>query len=139
MSNPAKRPSVLLADDNRAITEALRDVLAAEFEVVGTVDNGRALLETAAKLRPDVIVADISMPLLDGFGALAQLRKQNPAVKVVLITMYQEPALARAALDDGACGFVVKNLAPSELLDAIRAALAGTTYVSPALAAKMSR
>ena len=134
-----KRPSVLLADDNQAITEALRDVLAPELEVVGTVRDGLALLDAAAKLEPDVIVADISMPLLDGFGALAQLRKRNPAVKVVFITMYHEPALARAALDDGACGFVLKNLAPSELLDAIRAALAGTTYVSPALADKIAR
>jgi signal transduction histidine kinase/CheY-like chemotaxis protein len=135
----AQRPSVLLADDNQAITEALRDVLAPELEVVATVRNGLALLDAAAKLEPDVIVADISMPLLDGFGALAQLRRRNPAVRVVLITMYQEPALARAALDDGACGFVLKSFAPSELLAAIRAALAGQTYVSPSIADKIAR
>ncbi len=123
----ARRPSGLLADDNQGITDALRAILAPEFELVDTVRDGLQLLDAVAELDPDVVVADISMPRLDGFGALAELRRRNPAVKVVLITMYGEPALARAALDDGASGFVLKNLAPGELPEAIRAALAGKT------------
>jgi DNA-binding NarL/FixJ family response regulator len=133
------RPRVLLADDNEAITEALQEFLAPEFDVVATVRNGLALLEEAARLDPDVIVADISMPLLDGLGALAELKRRRPSAKVVLITMYHEPALARLALDEGACGFVLKHLAPKELVDGLRAALEGRTYVSPILASKMTR
>ena len=128
-----KRPRILLADDNERITAALQHLLAPEFDVVDTVRDGVLLVESAARLHPDVIVADISMPRLDGLRALTQLRKLNPDVKVVLITMYHEPALARFALDDGARGFVLKHLAPGELVDAIRAALDGKTYVSSAL------
>lgn len=128
-----KRPSVLIADDNEGVAMALKELIAPEFDVVGTVHDGVMLLEAAALLDPDVIVADISMPRLDGFGALAQLRQANPKVRVVLITMYQEPGLAVAALEDGALGFVLKNQPSSQLLDAIRAALLGKTYVSPAI------
>jgi two-component system, NarL family, response regulator LiaR len=134
-----KRPSVLLADDDPGITQILRDILAEEFEVVGTAPNGLVLLDAAAELDPDVIVADIFMPLLDGLGALTRLKQMNPRVKVVLITMYNEPALAIEALDDGACGFVLKSFAPEELIAAVWAALDGKTYISPVLAAKMTR
>jgi DNA-binding NarL/FixJ family response regulator len=134
-----KRPSVLLADDNEGVAMALKELLAPEFDVVGTVPDGVMLLEAAALLNPDVIVADISMPRLDGLGALAQLRQANPRVRVVLITMYQEPGLALLALEEGALGFVLKNQPSSQLLDAIRAALLGKTYVSPAIERMMGR
>jgi DNA-binding NarL/FixJ family response regulator len=139
MEHALTRPSVLLADDNQGILQSLEEMLAPELCVVGTVRDGHMLLEAAARLEPDVIVADISMPVLDGLGALAQLRELNPGVRVVLITMYHEPALARVALDEGALGFVLKHHAPSELLDAIRAALDGKVYVSPAIASKLTR
>ena len=134
-----KRPNVLIADDNEDITVALKEVLAPEFDVVGTVHDGVMLLEAAALLDPDVIIADISMPRLDGFSALAKLRQANPNVRVVLITMHQVPGLALAALEDGALGFVLKDHAPSQLPDAIRAALLGKTYVSPSIARRMGR
>ena len=132
-----RRPTVLLAEDHQQVADALHTLLSHDFDVVGTVPNGLMLVAAAAELEPDVIVADVFMPCLDGLGALAELRRANPRVKVIFITMYHEPALARVALDDGACGFVLKHLASEELIDAIRAALEGKTYVSPVLAAKL--
>jgi DNA-binding NarL/FixJ family response regulator len=128
------RPRVLLADDHRMVTEGLKNLLADDFEVVGAVEDGRALLAAAQKLRPDVIVADISMPQLNGIEALQQLKKHNPDVKVVFLTMHQDRAYARRALEAGAAGFVVKHSASEELVMAIHAALKGQTFITPALA-----
>lgn len=128
------RPRVLLADDHRMVAEGLKSLLSADFELVGVVEDGRALLESARKLRPDVIVADITMPHLNGLDALAVLRKENPGVKVVILTMHQEPAYARRALEAGAAAYVLKHSAPAELITAIRAALRDATYLSPAVA-----
>ena len=116
------RPRVLLADDHRMVTEGLKGLLADEFEVVGVVDDGRAMVAAASKLRPDVVVADISMPHLNGIDALPRLKKDNPDIKVVFLTMHQNAAYARRALEAGAAGFVVKHSAPEELVIAIRAA-----------------
>src|SRR5262249_12883876 len=113
MSN---RPRVLLADDHRIVAEGLRSVLAEEFEVAGIVEDGRKLLDAAKKLDPDVIVADISMPHLNGIDALVQLKRDNPKVKVVFLTMHTELAYARRALEAGACGFVLKHSAADELV-----------------------
>jgi len=132
--NPLKRPRVLLADDHRMVAEGLKSLLTPEFELVGVVEDGRALLEAAKKLRPDVIVADISMPLLNGIDALVQLKQRDEQVRVVVLTMHQEVAYVRRALDAGALGYVLKHSAPTELIAAIRAALDGKTYVTPALA-----
>jgi DNA-binding NarL/FixJ family response regulator len=131
------RPRVLLADDHRIVAEGLKSIFSDEFEVAGVVEDGRELLEAARKLRPDVIVADISMPHLNGIEALVHLKKQDPDVKVVFLTMHQEPAYARRALQAGACGFVVKHAAADELLTAVRAALKGKTYITPALAGEV--
>ncbi|HVO25618.1 MAG TPA: response regulator transcription factor [Candidatus Margulisiibacteriota bacterium] len=131
------RPRVLLADDHRLVAEALKSLLAAEFELLGVVEDGRALVAAAKQLRPDVIVADITMPFLNGLDALLQLRKDNPNVKVVFLTMHKDVAYARRALESGGSGFVLKHSAPAELLDAIRAALAGKTYLTPALAGEL--
>lgn len=128
------RPRVLLADDHRMVTEGLKSLLADDFELVGAVENGHALLAAAKKLRPDVIVADITMPQLNGIDALRLLKKHNPDVKVVFLTMHQDPAYARRALEAGAAGFVVKHAASDELVMAIHAALKGKTFITPALA-----
>jgi DNA-binding NarL/FixJ family response regulator len=127
------RPRVLLADDHRMVAEGLKSLLAPEFELVGVVEDGRALIESARTLQPDVIVADITMPLLNGLDALPSLQKDNPRVKVVFLTMHQEVAYARRAMDAGAAGYVLKHSAPAELVAAIHAAWEGKTYLSPAL------
>jgi len=131
------RARVLLADDHRMVAEGLKSILTPEFELLGVVENGLEMVEAAKKLRPDVIVADITMPHLNGLDAMAQLKKDNPRAKVVFLTMHQEPAYARRALDAGASGFVLKHSAPAELVAAIRAALEGRTYLTPAIAAEV--
>ena len=133
------RARVLLADDHRIVSEGLKSLLAPEFDLVDVVEDGQALVEAARILRPDVIVADIGMPRLNGFEALAQLRQDNPQVRVIFLTMHQEPAYARRALEAGAARFVLKHSAPAELVRAIRAALEGKTYLAPTLAAQALR
>lgn len=133
------RPRVLLADDHRVVSEGLKRILADDFELVGVVEDGRALGAAAKKLQPDVIVADISMPHLNGIEAMVQLRKVNPRVKFVFLTMHQDPAYARRALEEGALGFVVKHAAPAELVMAVQAALKGQTFITPALAGDVLR
>jgi len=133
----AHRPSVLLADDHRMVAEGLRNLLSAEFDLVGVVEDGLALVEAARSLQPEVIVADITMPRLNGIDALARLREDNPRVRVVFLTMHQDPAYARRALDAGASGYVLKHSAPAELSAAIWAALQGKTYVTPTLAGEL--
>jgi DNA-binding NarL/FixJ family response regulator len=131
------RPRVLLADDHRLVAEGLKSLLSAEFELVGVVEDGRALVEAARKLRPDVIVADITMPHLNGIDALAQLKQDDEQVRVVFLTMHPEVAYARRALEAGALGYVLKHSAPSELIAAIRAALDGKTWLTPAVAGEV--
>ena len=128
-----KRARVLLADDHRLVAEGLKGLLADEFELVGIVEDGLALLAAAKKLRPDVIVADITMPRLNGIEALARLKKSNPDAKVVFLTMHQDASYARRALEAGAAAFVIKHSAPAELVAAIHAALKGKTFITPAL------
>ena len=131
------RTRVLLADDHRIVAEALASLLSPEFEVVGVVEDGLALLAAARSLRPDVIVTDITMPHLNGLDALPLLKKDDPKVKIIVLTMHQHAAYARRALEVGASGFVVKHSAPTELVAAIRAALAGKTYLTPTLAGEV--
>jgi DNA-binding NarL/FixJ family response regulator len=133
------RPRILLADDHRIVAEGLGVILAGEFDLVGVVEDGQALIDAARALRPDVVVADIGMPRRNGFDALAEMRKEDPGVRVVFLTMHPEPAYARRALEAGALGYVVKHSATEELVTAIRSALAGQTYVAPALAAELAR
>jgi DNA-binding NarL/FixJ family response regulator len=135
--NTLSRPRVLLADDHRMVTEGLKSLLSAEFDLVGVVEDGRTLIEAAGKTHPDVIVADITMPHLNGLDALGPLKKANPKARVVFLTMHQEVAYARRALEAGAAGFVLKHSAPAELIAAIRAALDGKTYITPALAGEV--
>jgi DNA-binding NarL/FixJ family response regulator len=133
------RPRVLLADDHRVVGEGLKRLLADDFDLLGVVEDGRALITAAKKLRPDVVVADITMPQLNGFDALAQLKKDNADIKVVFLTMHQDPAYARRAFEAGALGFVAKHSAPAELVMAIHAALKGQTFITPALASEVLR
>jgi len=131
------RPRVLLADDHLLVAEGVKSLLSQDFELVGVVGDGRALIESAKKLRPDVIVADITMPQLNGLDALEPLKRDNPHVKVVFLTMHQEVAYARRAMEAGAAGYLLKHSAPAELVAAIRAALEGKTYLTPALAGEV--
>jgi DNA-binding NarL/FixJ family response regulator len=133
------RPRVLLADDHRIVAEGLKSILAAEFDLAGAVGDGRAMLESARTLRPDVIVADITMPLLNGIEALVALRKGSLDIPVVFLTMHRDVAYARRALEAGAAGYVLKHAAATELLQAVRSALEGGTFVSPALASELFR
>jgi DNA-binding NarL/FixJ family response regulator len=131
------RPRVLLADDHQMVAEGLKNLLTPEFDLVGAVQDGRALVSAARKLRPDVIVADITMPGLSGIEALEELKKDDPGVKLVFLTMHRQVAYARRALKAGASGFVLKHSAPKELVLAIRAALDGQTFTTPALAKEL--
>jgi len=132
-----KRARVLLADDHRIVAQGLVSLLSPEFDLVGVVENGRALLTTAKELRPDVIISDISMPELNGIEALEELKKSDPEVRVVFLTMHHNVAYARQAMDAGALGYVLKHSAAEELILAVRAAVAGQTFVSPAIAGEL--
>jgi DNA-binding NarL/FixJ family response regulator len=134
-----RKPRILLADDHRMVAEGLKSLLVEEFELAGLVEDGRALVKAARELRPDVIVADISMPHLNGIEALALLKQDNPTVRVVFLTMHRDTAYARRALALGAAGFVLKHSAPAELVLALRAALQGRTFITPDLAAELVR
>ena len=131
---PLRPPRVLLADDHLLVAEALKSLLTPDFDLVGVVEDGRALVEAAGKLRPDVIVADITMPHLNGIDALIQLRQAGDHVPVVFLTMHRDATFARRALEAGASGFVLKHSASVELITALHAALEGKTYLTPQLA-----
>jgi DNA-binding NarL/FixJ family response regulator len=129
-----KRPRVLLADDHKMVTEGLRSLLEAEFEVAGTVEDGRALVEMAKELHPDVVIADISMPLLNGIDAAVQIKKADPRVHIIFLTMHPDATYATRAIEAGASAYVLKHSAPAELVTAIREALKGRTYITPMIA-----
>jgi DNA-binding NarL/FixJ family response regulator len=131
------RVRVLLADDHRIVADGLKRLLEPEFDLVGVVEDGRALLAAAKALKPDVIVSDISMPELNGVEALEELKKDNPAARVVFLTMHHNVAYARQAMSAGALGYVIKHSAADELILAVRAASAGRTFVSPAIAGEL--
>jgi len=129
-----RRPRVLLADDHLLVAEALSILLGAEFDLLAVVEDGRQLIEAAGRMRPDVIVADIAMPRLNGIDALIRLREEGNQVPVVLLTMHRDISYVRRAIAAGASGFVLKQSASAELISAVHAALAGKTYVTPELA-----
>lgn len=125
-----KRPRVLLADDHPLILEGLRSLLETECEVVGVIRDGRSLVEAASRLRPDVIVLDISLPLLNGIDAARQIKKELPQAKVLFLTMHANPEYLREALAAGASGYVLKTSAGEELPDAIQDALRNRLHVT---------
>lgn len=132
-----KKDRILLADDHRMLAEALKTMLEDHFEAVGIVEDGRALVAAAEKLKPDVIVADISMPLLNGIEAVKQIKKDQRDVKIVFLTMHPDVTYAASALEAGASGYVLKHSAPSELITAINSALEGRQYVTPLIAEEL--
>ena len=132
-----KRPRILLADDHKLMAEALQHLLQTDFDVVGTVADGRALIKAAAELKPDLVVVDIGMPLLNGLDATDQLKALYPEIKVVVLTQNREPRYAVEAFRRKASGYLLKDSAASELITAIREVLQGRSYVSPLIAKGM--
>ncbi len=127
------RPRVLLADDHTLLLEAFEKLLEPDYAVVGAVSDGRALLSAAAELKPDVIVLDIALPLLNGLDAARQLKKTMPKVKLIFLTMNEDPNVANEAFRVGASGYLLKTSASSELSKAINEALCGRSYVTPVI------
>lgn len=136
LDRPAIQPRVLIADDHSIVAEGLRSLLDKRYNVVGIVPDGRALLVEAPKLKPDIIVLDISMPLLNGLDAAERLKSSLPNAKFVFLTMNDDPNLAAAALNLGPVGFVLKHAAASELLKAVSEVLQGKSYVTAKLRAE---
>jgi len=125
------RPRVLLADDHRLLREAFARLIEEDCEVVGGVGDGRAVLADAPRLRPDIVVMDVAMPLLNGLDAARQLRQLMPNVKVIFLTMNEDPDVAAEAFRAGASAFLLKTSAASELLTAIAEVSRGRSYVTP--------
>jgi DNA-binding NarL/FixJ family response regulator len=120
-----------MADDHSLVLAGLRKLVEGEGEVVGTVEDGRALVEEAQKLRPDIILLDISMPLLNGLDAARQLTKLVPDAKLIFLTMHATPTYATEAFKAGASGYLIKRSAASELKQAIQAVIRGQHYMTP--------
>lgn len=125
------RARILIADDHVLVAEACKSLLEPEFEIVGMVADGRALLQAAAELRPDVVILDISMPQLNGLDAGEQVKQKNRATKLIYLTMIQGPDVAAEAFRRGASGYVLKHCSAEELIVAVRRVLRGDSYLSP--------
>jgi DNA-binding NarL/FixJ family response regulator len=124
------RARVVLAEDHPASAGLLRDLLQAEFDVVDSVADGRALIRAVTLLSPDVVVTDIGMPGLDGLEAAREILRRNPLARVVFVTVEHNPEMVQKCLETGALGFVLKLAAGDELVTAVEAALSGRRYVS---------
>ena len=131
------RARILIADDHTFVAELCKKLLETEFQVVAIVSNGRAMVRTAAELKPHVIVVDVAMPILNGLDAGKQVKEASPGIKLVYLTMNPDPELALAAFDQGAAGYLLKTCAASELVIAVRDVLKGKTYLSPSLKVKV--
>ncbi|HXZ25895.1 MAG TPA: response regulator transcription factor [Nitrospiria bacterium] len=129
-----KRPRVLLADDHKIVVEGLTTLLSPHCDLVGAVQDGRALVEAVKRLKPDIAVVDISMPLLNGIDAALQIKKARVPTRIIFLTMHPDVTYVTRALEAGASGFVLKHSASSELLAAIREAVKGRLYVTPMIA-----
>ncbi len=125
-----KRPTVLLADDDPALLDRLRQLLNSDFEVVGMVKDGSALLAAANELRPDLFVTDISMPRLNGFQAAKRLKMEQPDARILFLTVHDESIMVSEALAMGVSGYVLKRSAASELIPAMYQVLGGNQFVS---------
>jgi DNA-binding NarL/FixJ family response regulator len=129
----AGRPRILIADDHTLVAELCRKLLEIEFQVVGTVSNGRAMVRAAAELRPDIIVVDVAMPILNGLDAGQQVKEMLPAVKLIFLTMNSDIELAAEAFRRGASGYLLKTCAASEMVNAVHDVLSGKSYMSKSL------
>jgi DNA-binding NarL/FixJ family response regulator len=134
-----RRPRVLLADDHQMLAGALRLVLEPRYEVVGTVGDGRALLEAAARLQPDIVVLDIAMPQLNGLDAGRQLKHAWPKIKLIYMTMHEDPDLVGESFRAGGSAFLLKEAAVSELTEAVDKVLKGGSYVTPSAAEALNQ
>jgi DNA-binding NarL/FixJ family response regulator len=128
------RPRVLLADDHRMLREAFAQLLEPSCEIVGAVGDGRALLAAAEELKPDIVVVDIGMPLLNGLDATRQLKRTMPDLKIIILTINEDPHMAAEGFRAGASSYLLKNSAASELLLAVNEAMRGQSYVTPLVA-----
>jgi DNA-binding NarL/FixJ family response regulator len=126
-----KKPRVLLADDHTLVLDGFRKLLEEHCEIVGGVEDGRALIDAAERLEPDLMIADISMPHLNGIDAARQLRKRAPKAKLIFVTMHADPAYVSEAFKAGASGYLLKRSAGSELIQAIHAVMQGHFYLTP--------
>jgi len=131
------RRRVLLADDHTLIVDAFRKLLEQEFEIVGTASDGRALLAAALQLKPDVVVVDLGLPLLNGIDAGRELKKLMPQTKLLVVTMNEDSGVAAEALRQWASGYLLKKSAGSELVHAVRELLRGKSYVTPKVAQQL--
>jgi DNA-binding NarL/FixJ family response regulator len=136
LDRSTSRPRVLIADDHSVVAEGLSSLLEKIYDVIGIVRDGRELLAQAPELKPDVVVLDINMPLLNGLDAAERLKSYLPQVKLVFLTMNDDPNLAAAALKLGSVGYVLKHTAASELLKAIAEVLQGRAYITAKLRAE---
>jgi DNA-binding NarL/FixJ family response regulator len=127
------RSRILIADDHTLVAELCKKLLETEFDVVGIVSDGRSLLRAASELKPDVIVVDVAMPILNGLDAGQQVKQMLPSVKLVYLTMNPDPEVAAEAFARGASGYLLKTCASSEMVLAVREALRGKSYVSRGL------
>jgi DNA-binding NarL/FixJ family response regulator len=128
---PVSRSRVLIADDHTLIAELCKQRLEEEFDVVGMVHNGQELIPAAVELKPDVIILDIAMPILNGLDAGPQVKKLLPAVKILYLTVTADTEVAAEALRRGALGYILKTCTTTELVTAVRCVLRGKTYLSP--------
>ncbi len=133
LSCPQPRPQLLIADDHAIFLEALKCFLQKNYVVAGTVTDGRALVTEAIRIKPDIIILDVGMPLLNGLDAARRVREQLPAIRLVFLTMQENAHLAAAALELGLTGFVLKHAAAGELVTAIEQIWRGESYISPKL------
>jgi DNA-binding NarL/FixJ family response regulator len=131
------KPRILIADDHGILAEGLRRMLEPDFDVVGLVSNGIELIAAAQQWSPDIIIADITMPEMNGIDAMIQLRAQGVTSKVIFLTMHRDVAYARRATEAGAAGYLLKHSVSSELTGAIREVLQGRTYVTPMIAGEL--
>jgi DNA-binding NarL/FixJ family response regulator len=132
-----KLPRILIADDHALVLEAIRKLLEPQCEVVATVTDGRALVESAVMLKPDVVLIDIAMPLLNGLEAVRQIKAKMPAVKLICLTMNEDSEVGAEAMRAGASGYLLKKSAASELFHAIQEVLRGRSYITPEIARGM--
>ena len=128
-----KRTRILIADDHALMLESIRAVLTPHYEIAGTVAEGRALVEAALRMKPDLIVLDITMSDLNGIDAARQIKTSLPGITLLFVTMHSSSAYVRAAFEAGAAGYVLKSAVLEELLDAVQIVLGGRIYVSPGL------
>ena len=133
------RPRVILADDHVMVAEALGRLIGEVADLVGRASDGQQLFENARRLKPDIIVSDITMPVMSGLDALRQLKSEKSTVRFIFLTVHAEASIAVEAMRAGACGYLLKAAAGEELLEAIRAVMAGRIYLTPHIAGDVLR